>query len=311
MNIHNGIIETIGKTPLVLLSRLSQNLPGRVAVKLESLNPGGSVKDRIGAVMIEDAEQRGILKANSVIVEPTSGNTGISLALAAAVKGYRLILTMPESMSVERRKLLRIFGAEIVLTPAEMGMPGAIERAEEIFATTPNAWMPHQYRNPANAEAHRKTTAVELWADTEGTLDAVVCGIGTGGTLMGCAQELKRRKPSVLAIAVEPAKSPVLTGGRRGPHRIQGIGSGFIPDIVRRDLIDEVIHVREDDAAEVARRLAAEEGILGGISSGANVWAALQVAARPEMKDKLIATFICDSGERYLSTWLFQDLQML
>ena len=311
MKIYNSITETVGGTPLVLLKRLSHGLGGRVAVKLESRNPAASVKDRIGVAMIEDAERRGILKPGSVIVEPTSGNTGIALAFTAAAKGYKLILTMPESMSVERRHLLRIFGAELVLTPAEKGMPGAIAKAEEIVSTTPNAWMPQQFKNPANPEIHRKTTAEELWNDTEGTIDAIVSAVGTGGTLTGCAQAIKQRKPEFKAIAVEPVKSPVLSGGKPGPHKIQGIGAGFIPDIVRRDLIDEVIQVKEDDAGETSRRLAKEEGILAGISAGANVWAALQIAARPEMKGKLIVTVICDTGERYLSTWLFQELQVM
>ena len=310
MRLFTSITQTVGNTPLILLQRLGQGLPGRVALKMESRNPVASVKDRIGVAMIEDAERRGVLKPGSVVVEPTSGNTGIALAFTCAAKGYRLILTMPESMSVERRHLLRIFGAELVLTPAEKGMAGAIARAEEIVAGTPGAWMPQQFRNPANPEAHRKTTAEEIWNDTEGTVDVLVAGVGTGGTITGCAQVLKQRKPSFRAVAVEPVKSPVLSGGRPGPHKIQGIGAGFVPEVVRRELIDEVLQVREDDAGETARRLAKEEGILCGISAGANVWAALQVAARPESAGQLIVTVICDTGERYLSTWLFQDLVM-
>jgi cysteine synthase A len=310
MKLYTSITETVGHTPMILLQRLGQGLPGRVALKMESRNPVASVKDRIGVAMIEDAERRGVLKPGSIVVEPTSGNTGIALAFTCAAKGYKLILTMPESMSVERRHLLRIFGAELVLTAAEKGMSGAIAKAEEIVATTPNAWMPQQFKNPANPEVHRRTTAEEIWSDTDGTVDALVAGVGTGGTITGCAQALKQRKPSFKAIAVEPVKSPVLSGGKAAPHKIQGIGAGFIPDVVRRELIDEILQVREDDAGETARRLAKEEGILCGISAGANVWAALQVAARPESAGQLIVTVICDTGERYLSTWLFQDLVM-
>lgn len=307
MKIYNNITETVGNTPLIKLNRLSKGLAGTVVLKMESHNPVSSVKDRIGVAMIEDAEKRGVLKPGSVIIEPTSGNTGIALAFTAAAKGYKLILTMPESMSMERRHLLRIFGAELVLTPAERGMSGAIAKAEELVAHTPGGWMPQQFKNPANPAVHSRTTAEEIWTDTEGKVDIMVAGIGTGGTITGCASTIKKRKPEFKAIAVEPVKSPVLSGGKAGPHKIQGIGAGFVPDIVRRELIDEVIQVREEDAGETSRRLAREEGILAGISAGANVWAALQVAKRQENLGKLIVTVICDTGERYLSTWLFQE----
>ena len=307
MKIYNTITETVGKTPLVMLRRMTEGLGANVAVKMESHNPAGSVKDRIGVAMIEAAERDGLLKPGSTIVEPTSGNTGIALAFAAAAKGYRLILTMPESMSVERRYLLRIYGAELVLTPAEKGMSGAIAKAEEILAKTPNAFMPQQFKNPANPAIHRKTTAEEIWNDSEGKVDILVAGVGTGGTITGVSEVIKSRKPSFKSIAVEPIKSPVISGGKPGPHKIQGIGAGFIPDVLRKDLIDEIIQVSEDDAGETSRRAAKEEGILCGISAGANIWAALKVAARPENKGKLIVTVVCDSGERYLSTWLFQE----
>ena len=307
MKLYNSITETIGNTPLIKLNRLSKDCVATVALKMESHNPVGSVKDRIGVAMIEAAERDGKLKAGSVVVEPTSGNTGIALAFACAAKGYKLILTMPESMSMERRHLLRIFGAELVLTPPEKGMSGAIAKAEEIVSTMPNAFMPQQFKNPANPEIHRKTTAEELWNDTDGKIDILVAGVGTGGTITGCADVLKKKKPSFKAIAVEPLKSPVISGGKPGPHKIQGIGAGFVPDILRKDLIDEVIQIREEDAGETSRRLAREEGILCGISAGGNVWAAIEVAKRPENKGKLVVTVICDTGERYLSTWLFQD----
>jgi cysteine synthase A len=307
MNIHANVLELVGNTPLVRLNRIAKDLPGEVLVKMESMNPLGSVKDRIGLAMIEDAERRGALSGDSVIVEPTSGNTGIGLAFVAAVKGYRCILVMPESMSVERRKLLQYFGAELVLTPAAGGMAAAVEKARELAASTPRAFMPQQFENPANPEVHRRTTAQEIWRDTEGKVDIFVAGVGTGGTITGVAEVLKRRKPGFRAIAVEPVKSPVLSGGQAGPHRIQGIGAGFVPGVFRRDLVDEILQVREEDAGATSRRLAREEGMLVGISAGANVWAALQVASRPDSRGKTIVTVACDTGERYLSTWLFDD----
>jgi cysteine synthase A len=307
MNIHANVLELVGNTPLVRLNRIAKDLPGEVLVKMESMNPLGSVKDRIGLAMIEDAERRGALSGDSVIVEPTSGNTGIGLAYVAAVKGYRCILVMSESMSVERRKLLQYFGAELVLTPAAGGMAAAVEKARELAASTPRAFMPQQFENPANPEVHRRTTAQEIWRDTEGKVDIFVAGVGTGGTITGVAEVLKRRKPGFRAIAVEPVKSPVLSGGQAGPHRIQGIGAGFVPGVFRRDLVDEILQVREEDAGATSRRLAREEGMLVGISAGANVWAALQVASRPDSRGKTIVTVACDTGERYLSTWLFDD----
>ncbi len=307
MNVHANVLELVGNTPLVRLGRMAEGLAGEVLVKMESMNPLGSVKDRVGLAMIEDAERRGVLSAESVIVEPTSGNTGISLAYVAAVKGYRCILVMPESMSVERRKLLQYFGAELVLTPAAGGMAAAVEKARELAAATPHSFMPQQFENPANPEIHRRTTAQEIWRDTDGKVDILVAGVGTGGTISGVAEVLKRKKPGFRAIAVEPVKSPVLSGGQAGPHRIQGIGAGFVPGVFRRDLVDEILQVREEDASVTSRRLAREEGLLVGISAGANVWAALQVAARTDSRGKTIVTVACDTGERYLSTWLFED----
>lgn len=307
--IYNNITELVGSTPLVRLQRLGKDLPGQVLVKLESFNPLSSVKDRIGLSMIEAAEREGTLTKDSVLVEPTSGNTGIALAFVCASRGYRLILTMPESMSVERRQLLQGLGAELHLTPAAGGMNGAIEKARSLSQENENYLMLQQFENPANPEIHRLTTAEEIWNDTEGTVDVVVAGVGTGGTISGVGQALKKRKPGFLAVAVEPVNSPVLSGGSPGPHKIQGIGAGFVPGVMDMDVIDEVLTVNFEDAVATARRLAKEEGILGGISAGGNVWAALQIAAREESRGKVIVTVICDTGERYLSTPLFGEEQ--
>ena len=307
MKIYDNITQTVGGTPLVKLNRLSQGLNATVLVKMESHNPLGSVKDRIGIAMIEAAEKAGDLELGATLVEPTSGNTGIGLAFAAAAKGYKLILTMPETMSMERRKLLAALGAELILTPGPDGMPGAIQKAEELVGEIPNAMMPQQFDNAANPEAHRKTTAVEIWEDTDGDVDTFVAGVGTGGTLTGVGSALKERKADVQVVAVEPSASPVISGGEPGSHRIQGIGAGFIPTNLDTNLVDEVIQITSEDAGETARRLAKEEGILCGISSGGNVWAALELAKRPENEGKTIVTIICDTGERYLSTWLFDD----
>lgn len=308
MKIYNDVTQTIGNTPLVRLNKLSDGLKATVAVKMESRNPLGSVKDRIGVAMIEAAEKSGELKPGATIVEPTSGNTGIGLAFAAAAKGYKLILTMPETMSIERRRLLAVLGAELILTPGAEGMPGAIRKAEELVGSIPNAYMPQQFDNAANPEIHRKTTAVEIWNDTDGSVDLFVAGVGTGGTLTGVGSVLKKNKPSVKVVAVEPADSPVISGGKAGPHKIQGIGAGFVPTNLDTQLLDEVITISADDAGKTARRLAKEEGILCGISAGGNVWAALELAKRPENAGKLIVTVICDTGERYLSTWLFDEV---
>ena len=303
-----SVIDTIGNTPLVELQRITKDLPGKVLVKLEYFNPLASVKDRIGAAMIEAAEKDGSLKPGSTIVEPTSGNTGIALAFVGAAKGYRVILTMPESMSLERRKLLRALGAELVLTPAEKGMPGAIAKAEEIASGDETYYMPQQFKNPANVDVHKRTTAVEIWEDTDGAVDIMVAGIGTGGTITGVGSVIKELKPSFKVVAVEPEDSPILSGGDPGPHKIQGIGAGFVPDVLNTALIDEIVKVGNEESGKMARRLAAEEGLLCGISSGAAVVAAVKLASRPENKDKTIVTVLPSTGERYLSTWLFEDL---
>ena len=309
-HIYNNIIETVGRTPLVRLNRVTAGLQATVALKCEFFNPLGSVKDRIGAAMIHAAELEGKVHKDTVIVEPTSGNTGIALAFVCAAKGYKLILTMPETMSLERRTLLAMLGAQLVLTPGAEGMKGAIARAEELVRTTPNAWMPQQFNNAANPEIHRQTTAEEIWADTDGAVDILVAAVGTGGSITGCAEVLKSRKASLKAIAVEPLESPVITQTMHGepvkpaPHKIQGTGAGFVPNNLHISVLDEVITVSSDDALAMARRLAKEEGILAGISSGANVHAAIEVAKRPENKGKLIVTIACSTGERYLSTAL-------
>ncbi len=317
--IYNNIVETVGRTPLVKLNRISAGLPATIAVKCEFFNPLGSVKDRIGMAMIEDAEARGILKPDTVIVEPTSGNTGIALAFVAAAKGYKLILTMPETMSVERRTLLAMLGAKLVLTPGSEGMKGAIARAEAIVKETPGAWMPQQFNNPANPAIHSKTTAEEIWEDTDGKVDILVSAVGTGGTITGCVEVLQARKPSFRAVAVEPKDSPVISQTlagqpiKPGPHKIQGTGAGFVPNNLHlksssgEDQITECLQVSNDDAFAMARRLAKEEGILAGISSGANVHAAVELAKRPENAGKLIVTIACSTGERYLSTALAED----
>jgi cysteine synthase A len=307
---HESILTTVGHTPLVRLNRVAAGLPGTIALKGEFANPLGSVKDRIGRAMIEDAEQRGVLRPGGRIIEPTSGNTGIALAFVAAARGYRLTLTMPETMSVERRTLLALLGADLVLTPGAQGMKGAIAKAEELLAADPGAWMPGQFSNPANPEIHRRTTAVEIWEDTGGTVDTFVAAVGTGGTLTGVSEVLRERRTGFRSIAVEPDASPVISQTLAGqpvipaPHKIQGTGAGFVPQNLNLAIIDEVIRVTNEDAIETARRLALEEGILAGISTGANVWAALQVAARPESAGRLIVTIGCSTGERYLSTAL-------
>ncbi len=307
MPIYEDITKTVGNTHLVRLNRITEGLPGTVAVKLESRNPLYSVKDRIGVAMIEAAEKDGLIKENTMIVEPTSGNTGIALAFVAAAKGYKLVLTMPESMSLERRRLLQVLGAELVLTPAEKGMPGAIAAAEKLTEENPNAIMLQQFNNPANPEIHRTTTAEEIWKDTDGKIDIFVAGVGTGGTLTGVGSALKPRKPGLQVVAVEPIQSPVISGGKPGPHKIQGIGAGFIPNNLDTSLIDDIIQIDGDDAGAMSRRLAKEEGILCGISAGGNVHAAVELAKKPENEGKLIVTVICDTGERYLSTWLFEE----
>lgn len=306
-NIYEDITKTIGNTPLVKLNKLTKDFKSNVLVKIESFNPLSSIKDRIALAMIEDAEKKGLLKKDTVIIEPTSGNTGIGLAFVCAAKGYKLILTMPETMSIERRQLLKILGAEVVLTPGTEGMNGAIKKAEELCKKNKNSFMPQQFNNPANPEIHRKTTAEEIWRDTEGKVDIFVAGIGTGGTLTGVSEVLKKKNPNLKVIAVEPKDSPVISGGQPGAHKLQGIGAGFIPKILNKKIIDEIITVNSDNAGNTAKELAKQEGILVGISSGAALWAALQIAKRPESKDKTIVVILPDSGERYLSTWLFED----
>jgi cysteine synthase A len=305
-NIFSDITKTIGKTPLVRLNRMGKGLNAEVLVKVESFNPLSSVKDRIGVAMVEAAEKAGLLKEDTVIIEPTSGNTGIALAFVCAAKGYRLILTMPDTMSMERRHLLSILGADLVLTEGIKGMKGAVDKAEELAKTYKNSFVPQQFKNPANPEIHRKTTAEEIWQDTDGNVDYVIAGIGTGGTITGIGEVLKERKPSVRMIAVEPVDSPVLSGGKPGPHKIQGIGAGFVPEVLNREVIDEIIQVAHKNAGDTAKRIAKEEGILVGISSGAALWAALEVARRKEAEGKTLVVILPDSGERYLSTWLFQ-----
>ncbi|MFN8449687.1 MAG: cysteine synthase A [Anaerolineae bacterium] len=309
MKIANNITELIGNTPLVRLNKIAEGAQAQIVAKLEYFNPAHSVKDRIGVAMIEAGERAGVIKPDTVIVEPTSGNTGIALAMVCAQRGYKLILTMPDTMSKERRKLLRAYGAELVLTPGAQGMPGAIAKAQEIAAANPNAWIPQQFENPANPEIHRRTTAEEIWRDTDGAVDFVVAGIGTGGTITGVGEVLKARKPSVRMIAVEPEASPVLSGGQKGPHPIQGIGAGFVPAILNTAIYDEIIPVSGDNAFDIARRMATDEGLLVGISSGAATWAALQVARRPENAGKLIVVIIPSFGERYLSTALYAHLE--
>jgi len=305
--IFDDITATVGYTPLVQINKLGSP-KATILAKLESSNPCGSVKDRIALSMIKAAEEEGLIKADTIIIEPTSGNTGIGLAFICAARGHRLILTMPDSMSIERRKLLRLFGAEIVLTPAERGMPGAVEKAEQLLAQYPGSFMPQQFKNPANPQIHRETTAEEIWIDSDGNVDVLVAGVGTGGTITGCGEVLKQKNNQLRVIAVEPKDSPVLSGGRPGPHKIQGIGAGFVPDVLNVDIIDEIIQVSNEDAMETARQLAAKEGILAGISAGANVWAAIQLSHRKELEGKTIVTIVCDTGERYISTEMYQGL---
>jgi cysteine synthase A len=307
LKIYDDVLKTIGITPLIKLNRITEGLKATIVAKLESRNPGGSVKDRICLSMIQEAEKQGLIHKDTIIIEPTSGNTGIGLAMVAAVRGYKLILTMPDTMSAERRTLLKAYGAELVLTLGAEGMKGAIKRAEEIAASIPNSFIPQQFKNPANPKIHRETTAVEIWEDTDGQVDIVVGGVGTGGTVTGIGEYIKPLKPSLKIVAVEPLNSPVLSGGQPGRHKIQGIGAGFVPDVFRRDIVDEIFQVRDDDAFNIARRLAKEEGLLVGISSGAACYAALEVAKRRENDGKLIIVMFPDTGERYLSTALFKE----
>ncbi len=301
------ITDLIGHTPLLKLNRMNENLKGEIFLKLESFNPGGSIKDRIGFNMIKRAEEQGLITKDTVIIEPTSGNTGIALGYIAAAKGYRLILTMPETMSVERRSILKAFGAEIVLTPGEKGMKGAVEEAERLYKEFPSAFIPQQFNNPANPEIHVQTTAEEIWEDTEGKVDIVVAGVGTGGTITGISSFIKEKKPDFKAVAVEPTDSPVLSGGSPGPHKIQGIGAGFVPNVLQVKLLDEIIKVTNEQAFATTRALAREEGVLAGISSGAALYGAMEVAKRPESKGKIIVVILPDTGERYLSTPVFSN----
>jgi cysteine synthase A len=305
--IFSDITKTVGNTPLVKINKITGGFNATVLAKLEFFNPLSSIKDRIGVAMIEDAESKGLLNKNSVIIEPTSGNTGIALAFVAAAKGYKLILTMPDTMSVERRQLLKIFGADIVLTAGARGMKGAVDKAEELVKKTPNAFMPQQFNNPANPRIHSKTTAEEIWRDTGGVVDVIVAGVGTGGTITGVGEALKKKNPAVKIIAVEPKDSPVLSGGAPGAHKIQGIGAGFVPGVLNMKIVDEIIKVSNEDSGEMAKRLAREEGIFAGISCGAAMWAALEAAKRKESEGKTIVVILPDTGERYLSTWLYKE----
>ena len=307
MKIYKNVLETIGKTPLVKLNKVTEGANATVVAKIEARNPGGSIKDRICQSMIAEAEKQGIIKPGATLIEPTSGNTGIGLAMVSAVKGYKLILTMPETMSIERRNLLKAYGAQLVLTPGPDGMGGAIKKAEELLKSIPNSFMPQQFKNLANPKAHLETTGPEIWNDTDGKVDILVAGVGTGGTITGIAQYIKPLKPEFKTVAVEPAGSPVLSGGQKGPHKIQGIGAGFKPDVLKMELVDEIFKVTDDQAMQTARQLVQKEGLLVGISSGAATYAAIEVAKRPENKGKLIVVILPDTGERYLSTPLFQE----